>query len=373
MLLAITLTLIIFLSYLLLLLFYFVGLLLLRGPEGSRAIPLDEVTVVIPFRNEAKHLPRIIEDLKAQDYPDHLYSVLLINDHSTDGSEKLVTSLTQGWAGVTCLDLPGGKQGKKEAVSLALSRVTSPWVLQTDADCRVGPGFISSHMSYLEAHPADLIAGLVTTSKRKGGFLEALERLDLLGLNGTSAGSFALGRPIMCSGANLLFCTQLFHETRRFDPVGKCESGDDMFLLIGARKLKKRLAFNPDRKAQVQTAPVDKTSDLLRQRIRWGAKSTHYRMADIQMVAVLVVVTNFLMLGVPVWMLFQPELWPWLLTGLGMKLLADFIILAATSFRTGQTRTLWWFFPVAVVYPLYMVLVIMGTLLSSPLWKGRPV
>jgi biofilm PGA synthesis N-glycosyltransferase PgaC len=123
----------------------------------------------------------------------------------------------------------------------------------------------------------------------------------------------------------------------------------------------------------VQTAPVYKTSDLLRQRIRWGAKSTHYRMADIQIVALLVVVTNFLMLGVPVWMLFQPELCRWLLMGLGMKLLADFIILAATSFRTGQTRTLWWYIPVAVVYPLYMAFVIMGTLLSSPLWKGRPV
>lgn len=365
--------LIIFLFYLLLLLFYSVGLLVLKGPEGTRANHLDKITVVIPYRNEAKHLRRIIEDLQAQNYPAHLYSVLLINDHSTDGSEKEVASLTEGWAGAACMNLPGGKEGKKEAISLALSKVTSPWVLQTDADCRVSPGFISSHMHYLESHPADLLAGIVTTSMRNGGFLEALERLDLLGLNGTSAGSFAVGRPIMCSGANLLYNTQLHHETRRFDPFGRYGSGDDMFLLIGARKLKKKLAFNPDPDSMVRTAPIERFRDLIKQRIRWGAKSTQYRMTDIQIVAVLVVLTNFLMLGVPVWIIFQPELWQWLLWISGIKLLADFILLATTSFRTGQTRTLWWFFPVAVAYPFYMALVFSGMLLSHPLWKGRQV
>ncbi len=185
---------IIFFCYLLLLLFYFVGLLVMKGPGGEEPVPHHEVTVVIPFRNEASHLPGIIADLLAQSYPAHLFSVVLVNDHSTDGSEKLVASMIEGSVGFTCLDMPVGKEGKKESIAFALSTVTTPWVLQTDADCRVGPRFISSHMHYLAEHPSDLVAGLVTTEERRGGFLEAFERLDLLGLTRDRSGVFCSGQ-----------------------------------------------------------------------------------------------------------------------------------------------------------------------------------
>ncbi len=177
----------------------------------------------------------------------------------------------------------------------------------------------------------------------------------------------------MCSGANLLYSFELYRETRVFDPSGVTRSGDDMFLLIGARKLKRRLGFNPDNDSQVQTIPLGNGASLIGQRIRWGAKSAYYQMADIQSVAVLVVAANLLMLLAPVWMILQPELCLWLMLGAGLKLLADFMILAATSFRTGQTRTLWWYLPVSFVYPLYMALVITGSLVSRPTWKGRKI
>lgn len=373
MLLPLIITLIIFFSYFLLLFLYFVGLLSMKGTVGSEPDPKKELTVVIPFRNEAARLPELIEDLQAQSYPGELVSVILVNDHSTDGSEKLARSLVEDSPGYSCLDLPHGKQGKKEAIALALSNVTTPWLIQTDADCRLGPRFISSHMHFLEKKPSDLVAGLVTISGSRGGFLEAFEQLDLLALNGSGAGSFALGRPLMCSGANLLYKTDLYRETRIFDPAEKIPSGDDMFLLIGGRKLKRRLAFNPDKDCLVQTAPAEGAAAFLGQRIRWGAKSAYYQMADIQFVTVLVAAANLLMLLIPLWMLKQPEYCRWLLPAMGLKLLADFMILAATSSKTGQTRTLWWYIPVSVLYPFYMTAVILGSLFGRTTWKGRSI
>ncbi len=373
MLLQVTIALLIILGYILLLLILFGGLLLMKWTVGADPVPLQELTVVIPYRNEASHLPGIIADLLAQDHPGHLYNVIMVNDHSTDGSEKLAVSMGGDRKGFIFLDLPGGKEGKKEAIAFAISLVRTPWVLQMDADCRVEPGFISSHMHFLARHPSELVAGLVTTSEGRGGFLEAFERLELLGLNGSGAGSFAAGRPLMCSGANLLYSVELYRETRKFDPAARTGSGDDMFLLIGARKLKRITAFNPDRDCQVRTSPVGTFADLIRQRIRWGAKSVYYRMPDIQFVAVLVVLANLLMLLTPLWMLLYPEYCPWLLLGVGAKLVADFMILAVVSVRTGQSRTLWWYIPASLLYPFYMATVITGALIGRPTWKGRPV
>ena len=155
--------------------------------------------------------------------------------------------------------------------------------------------------------------------KSTGGFLEAFERLEVLGLNGSGAGSFALGRPIMCSGANLLYRTSLYHDTRKYDPAGKTGSGDDMFMLIGARKLKRGIAFNPHKDCLVKTSPAESASALIKQGIRWGAKSVHYRMPGIQSVALLVAAANLLMLLSPLLVLIRPGYYQWLLPGAGSQ------------------------------------------------------
>ena len=367
----VTLTLVTVFLYALVMFLLFIGLIRLKRPSREKPVFPAKVAVVVPFRNEADHLPGLIRDLSGQTYPDHLFSVVLVNDHSSDGSGKLATSLIGKRPRFSCLDLPDGKRGKKEALSYAISNVHADWIIQTDADCRIPPGFINAHISFLEEYPSELVAGLVTTQNGKKRFLEVFERLDLLGLAGAGAGSFHFGRPLMCSGANLLYSRSLYMETREFDPVEKSASGDDMFMLIGARKLKRRIAFNPGTMAMVQTNPVRGTGELIRQRIRWGAKSAYYQMADIQLLAILVALTNLLLLLSPVWILLFPGSARWFLPSIGIKTLMDFLILHATTGATGQRRSLWWFIPVSVAYYLYMPVVFTGSLLRRSTWKER--
>ncbi|MCP4310683.1 MAG: glycosyltransferase [Bacteroidetes bacterium] len=373
MLLAVLITLLTLFCYALLMFLLFLGILRLKGPVKAEPVQQQKVTVVIPFRNEADHLQRIIGDLLAQNYPAHLFSVLLVNDHSTDRSREVADSFAGDLSGHVCVDLPRGRSGKKEAIAFALSRVSTPWVLQTDADCRVGPGFISSHLRHMAEHPADLVAGLITSGADRGGFLEAFERLDLLALNGSGAGSFPYGRPVLCSGANLLYSCELYRETRKFDPVGETASGDDMFLLIGARKLNRRISFNPDMDCLVRTAPSGNMVQMIGQRIRWGSKSAFYGMADIQALAVVVALANLLVLVSPLWMISWPESCRWLLPAIGVKMLIDLLILVVTTGKTGQAKTLWWYIPVALVYPIFMAIVIAGSLFGHPSWKGRRI
>ena len=62
----------------------------LRLPESTHPAAIaawPEVTVLVPARDEAAVISRSISSLLTQDYPG-TFRVLLIDDHSSDGTEK---------------------------------------------------------------------------------------------------------------------------------------------------------------------------------------------------------------------------------------------------------------------------------------------
>jgi len=331
--------------------------------------PSVKLSVIIPFRNEVEHLPLLFHDLQAQSYPRNMYEVIFVDDHSDDESRAVMDSMVSEVPGFSCLRLLPGSSGKKAALNHGIQHASHERLIQVDADCRVGRQFIASHMAFLEKHPSDLVAGLLISSKGEGGFLEVFERLDLLALAGTGAGSFGMGRPMMCSGANLAYSRELYMETRSFDPVETIESGDDMFLMIGARKLKRTLAFNTANEASVETTPVHSLRALLAQRIRWGAKSTLYGMADIQVLAILVALTNLTVLMMPLWFFLFTGEGHWLAGAWILKSLADFVLLYRISVVSHQRTGLLWFIPVSLAYYPVFFMTLVGILLGRSRWK----
>jgi cellulose synthase/poly-beta-1,6-N-acetylglucosamine synthase-like glycosyltransferase len=327
------------------------------------------VSVVVPFRNEEEHLPGIVEDFTRQNYPVDKMEIIFVDDHSGDGSASILKSVIDNNVQFRCLSLSPGKTGKKNALGYGIENARHERIIQVDADCRLDPGFISAHMAFLEKHPADLVAGFVTTRMEGGNFLEVFDRLDILSLIGSGAGSFSLGRPMMCSGANLSYSRKLYRETRSFDPEDTIASGDDMFLMIGARKLGRTLSFISSRESIVRTAPQKDLRSLLTQRIRWGSKAGKLRMPDIQLLALLVVLTNISIILMPVWIILFSSWWPWLAGAWVMKTLADFVLLFRMTGICGSRRDLYMFPPVSLLYYPYFMAAVLGALWVKPKWK----
>lgn len=328
-----------------------------------------KVSVIIAFHNEVENLPFLVKDLLAQNYPSVLFEVVFVDDHSSDGSLSLLDSLVSGVPNFSQLPSLPENSGKKAALNYGIQHAAYDRLIQVDADCRLGPQFIASHMNFLEKHPSDLVAGFLKSTRNRGGFLEAYESLDLMALLGTGAGSFALGRPMMCSGANLSYSRDLYMETRVFDPVEVTQSGDDMFLMIGARKLKRTISFNTSYEACVKTTPVSSFRALLLQRMRWGAKTTRYGMADIQMLAILVALSNFTILLMPIWILLFTDVWPCLLGAWIVKTLVDFSLIYKVAGLCRQRRSLLWFLPVSLAYYPVFFLSMVGSVLGISRWK----
>ncbi len=338
-------------------------------PSGDHILTTRSVSIVIPLRNEEDHLPALLNDLAGQSYPAELQEVIFIDDHSTDASASILLKQTGEYPRFRYFSLPPGQTGKKRALSHGIKHAEHDWIIQVDADCRLGPGFVLAHMAFLEKHPSDLVAGIVSTGKGKGSFLESFERLDILALAGCGAGSFSLGRPMMCSGANLAYSRKLYRETRPFDPESTIASGDDMFMMIGARKLRKTLSFITDRESIVRTDPQKDLRSLITQRIRWGAKAPRYQMPDIQLLALLVSLCNISILLMPLWFILFSPWWPWLAGAWLIKMMADFMLLYRMTGITGSRSDLKRFIPVSLLYYPYFMVTALGALMGRPVWK----
>jgi hopene-associated glycosyltransferase HpnB len=103
---------------------------------------LDDVTVLIPARNEADVLPRTLAGLAAQGPG---LEILVVDDQSSDGTDDVARSC--GVAGVRVISgagLPEGWTGKVWAQSQAQAYLTRPMVLLLDADIDLAPGLIAT-------------------------------------------------------------------------------------------------------------------------------------------------------------------------------------------------------------------------------------
>lgn len=114
-------------------------------PDGA-AFP--RVSVLVPARNEAESLPRTLPALLKQDYPAE-FSVYVIDDRSTDGTEAIARDIAQRECAGARLNvirgapLPDGWTGKVWALNQGAQAAVAShaeYFLLTDADIFHEPG-----------------------------------------------------------------------------------------------------------------------------------------------------------------------------------------------------------------------------------------
>src|SRR5688500_4395830 len=81
-----------FLAYALLIQFYHRHWKALKTEDLPTYSGHTKVSLIIPARNEAVNLPRLLAALQKQSYPPQLLEIILVDDFSTDGSSEIVTS-----------------------------------------------------------------------------------------------------------------------------------------------------------------------------------------------------------------------------------------------------------------------------------------
>ena len=123
------------------------------------ALDAPRVSVILPARNEAKHIVQCVRTLLATRYPN--LEVIVVNDHSTDGTAQLARDAAAGDPRLRVIenpDLPAGWFGKQWACHNGSLVATGDILLFTDADTRHGAELLPRSVNAMRTRKADLFS-----------------------------------------------------------------------------------------------------------------------------------------------------------------------------------------------------------------------
>ncbi len=278
--------------YLFVLAYLIIGWARLKRPVLNSTAPFTKVTVMIAARNEEERIRYTIDDLLAQDYPKHLTEIIMVDDHSTDKTAQIIRSYED--RGIKLLQLNEDKplnSYKKKAIARAIDLSTGTLMVATDADCRMGPKWLSTIVNYYETNDPVMISSPVAYFEERSLF-EYLQTLEFSYLIGIGASFIGNGRASTCNGANFAYRKDVFYEVGGFKGIDDLASGDDELLLQKVAVLYPgRIGFLKSDEAIVYTHAKHTLKEFLQQRRRWASKSTKYK--DKKVVALAVCIWLF--------------------------------------------------------------------------------
>ncbi|MGV9003340.1 glycosyltransferase [Flavobacterium sp.] len=339
----------------------------------SEWIPKTHFTIIVAFRNEAKNLPKLLASLSNLEYPKENIEIIMVDDDSQDISSSIFIQwrMKNNEIDTTLLEnLRLSNSPKKDAILRAMPIAKNPWIITTDADCEVNPKWLASIDALIQKNDFEMIAAPVIY-KIKNNWFHHFQQFELLSLQATTIGSFGIGKPFMCNGANFAYTKKIFLELDGFDGNTSIASGDDVFLLQKAiSKFPEKVSFLKDQSAIVTTKPENDLFKLVMQRIRWASKSTHYNSFYPKFLASIIFVSNAVLAYAMIAVLFGKFGWKSLLILFTVKYIFDAtLILKGNSFFKLNQVTI----PLtsAIVYPFFATIVGLLSLFGTFTWKGR--
>ncbi len=372
-------SLLIFVSYAMLILYFNRGIERLKSPVNDHKDPEIHFSILIPFRNEASNLPALLQSMADLDYPTDKFELILINDDSSDESVSVVAAFREDHPKLKIIQADNIKQSrspKKEAITHGVALASYPWILTTDADCIVPQSWLKAFDMMLQQENLNMIVAPVTYIP-KTGFLHNFQALDFLSLQGTTMGSFGmkdkrLGMPFLCNGANLCYKKESFTEMNGFQGNDHLASGDDVFLLEKMnQKFPDKIQFIKSKEAIVLTTSKDSLRELIRQRVRWAAKTTGFNSFFAKLVGLLVFATNLLMVVCIILGALGQMSWAQVGLLFLLKFNVDFVFLHRSSQFFEQQDVMKSYFISSLLYPFYTVLIVCLSFKKGYTWKER--
>ncbi|MEM6685228.1 MAG: glycosyltransferase [Bacteroidota bacterium] len=332
-----------------------------------------EFSVIIPFRNEATYLPKLLASIAGLQYPRHKVSFWFVDDASEDDSVAIIEKFCQEnptWNIHILKNNRVSNSPKKDAISTAISQIETNWIVTTDADCILPIHWLTYLHQEVITNQPKMIAAPVTYKEGKT-FFHYFQLLDFLSLQGTTIGSFGLGIPFMCNGANIAYQKEAFLQVNGFSGNDSIASGDDVFLLEKfVQKWPDKVVYLKSKSALVTTYAVETWDAFVSQRIRWASKSANYTLVTGKIIGIFVLLMNLLFCVLPL-LFFTPISWESISIIFISKIAVDSLLLLQTLQFTQQKIKPLYIFISGFIYPYTTVFIFFKSLFSSYTWKQR--
>jgi cellulose synthase/poly-beta-1,6-N-acetylglucosamine synthase-like glycosyltransferase len=350
-----------------------------RKNKNSTEVPTpsSNISIIIAARNEEHNISACLAALASQNYSKDNFEIIIIDDASTDGTVQIVKDFIQTHREIrtqlfSLAEKDRSATSKKAALTLGIQLAQFEIIAVTDADCLPAPGWLSAMANGFSERTVMMVCGMVCFSKDKKWFSK-LQSLEFMSLVASGAGAAGAGFPFMCNGASMAFRKEAFYKTGAYSDSDGYASGDDVFLLHNIKKLygNSSVRFIKNKNAVVLTAPQAGLRDFYNQRVRWASKSKGYHdvISLLTSVAVFVYCMEMLLFAAA-GIFFAPMLYA--ASGLFvLKLIVDIPLMAGITAYFGQKKLLFFYLPMQLIYPVYIVIVALGGIFGRYSWKGR--
>lgn len=324
-------------------------------------------TVIIPFRNEALHLPLLLASISKLNYTKELVEFIFVDDDSSDNSVALIQNHNLPYTYKVINNQRTSNSPKKDAIATAILRAKNNWIITTDADCILPNKWLKTLDSFIQQKQPNMVVAPVNYQVNNS-FLEQFQLVDFMSLQGTTMGGFGIQFPFLCNGANLAYKKDVFLDVNGFKGNDTIASGDDVFLFEKfITHHKEKVAYLKSKDAIVTTYPVKTWSALIQQRARWAAKTSSLRSLKVKLIGFLIIATNSIVFTAlctgnlkTMCMLFV------------LKMSIDVLLLLPTmSFFNHKKTFLKWYLISSMLYPIFSIYIVIISTTTKYSWKGR--
>lgn len=318
---------------------------------------LNDLTLVVPFRNEQKKLQHLVASIAKLD--EGPKEIIFVNDHSEDALESVPFI---GHISNRLLHLPKNQHGKKAAIRLGVSAATTSFILTWDADVSPDTAYFSELKRWTWT---DLT--LLPVEMRGSKFISGFFAMDYQLQTQANLALSAFFRPITASGANLLFAKTEYEKSEQNRADEAVASGDDLFLLKSMRERKKTISVLTADKLCLETQAPKTLTNGMSQRLRWLGKSGQVKDSFATSIGILVFIAQ---------MLYYTFAFSQLATGdwgatVVMILIKGELDAFLCTYKFQEQFSTVNVFLYQLSYPIYILALLFGLVFVKPTWKGR--
>lgn len=324
-------------------------------------------SVIVPVRNESKHLERLIRSIFNSASRHSEFEVIIIDDHSQDETKSIVKSLQTEFEALNYAQLPEKQEGKKAAITFGVGLAKGDLIVCTDGDSEVEETWLDEHKRAYSAGVKLSFGPVKFFNAKRSRWVDILN-LELAALIGVGAATMKLGKPTMINGCNYSFSKQAFEEVGGFGGNEHIASGDDEFLL---RKINRTYPYEIKflKEALVISEPPGNWRTFYHQRRRWASKWKLHR----DKFSVIVPVFLFFIYAIWSWVAVEASLTanPLGLYILGAKFIIDYVFIYLVSSVQSVKVSLVSFVLLQIFYPFYVVFFGVASNFGTYSWRDR--
>lgn len=194
------------------------------------------ISVIICTYNRAHLMKRIIASLKKQKLPQEQYEVIVVDDGSTDGTDKVCAMMCAELSNIRYIST-GVNSGLPHARNVGIEEASGNFILFTDDDCIPAIDWIERLRNVLDHEP--IVAGAVATDT--SSYWKLCHNI-------AEFHAFMPGRKRgpseFIAGANMGFRRSVLEELNGFKEEKRL--AEDMEMILRARSMGYRVFFAPE-------------------------------------------------------------------------------------------------------------------------------